>query len=92
LEFEQGRKVGMEHGVEWKYREATSLASSTPFLKEEEEGKTRCRLVEAIIYYFVGGTPREECEKKQGYSEYGNGRDRRKETETRLNYETCAHC
>jgi hypothetical protein len=61
----------MEHGVEWKYREATSLASSTPFLKEEEEGKTRCRLVEAIIYYFVGGTPREECEKGKGIQNMG---------------------
>jgi len=71
LEFEQGRKVGMEHGVEWKYREATSLASSTPFLKEEERGKTRCGLVEAIIYYFVGGTPREECEKSKGIQNMG---------------------
>jgi hypothetical protein len=39
--------------------------------------------VEAIIYYFVGGTPREECEKNKGIQNMGMA-----ETEERNGNET----
>jgi hypothetical protein len=62
LKLNEREEIGIEHGVEWRHSEAAFLASPASIPKRKKEEKRGIGLVEAIIDYFMGRTPRKGIE------------------------------